>query len=53
MLDSGMIRLSAKRAMVFKYGQTDQSMRDSGKVIWQKVMEDSFLLMAMFTKEIG
>lgn len=53
MPDSGMIRHSAKRVMVFKYGQTDQSMRDSGKVIWQKVMEDSFLLMVMSTKEIG
>ena len=39
--------------MAFKYGQMVQNMKDSGKLIWLKVLEDSFWLMEMFTKEIG
>lgn len=52
-LDNGMIKLGPKKATVFKYGQMDRSMKDSGTMIWLVVMEDSFLLMVMCIKEIG
>ena len=52
-LDNGMKKLGPKKATVFKYGQMDQSMKDSGTMIWLVVMEDSFLLMVMYIKETG
>ena len=37
----------------FKFGPTDQSMKDGGEIIQQMVEEDSFMQMEMFLKEIG
>ena len=50
---SGTIKLGLKKVMVYKFGQMDQNMKDSGIMIWHVDMEDLFLLMVMFTKVIG
>ena len=52
-LANGATPRTAKRVMAFKYGQMVRNMRVFGKLIWQKVLEDSFLPTEMFTKETG
>ena len=52
-LASGMTQCSVKRATVYKFGLMVRSMKDFGRVIWLKGMEDSSLLMGMSIKGIG
>jgi hypothetical protein len=40
--DNGTNKVKQKRGMDYKYGQIDQNLKDSGKMIWLMDLADSF-----------
>ena len=50
---SGIIRRRPRKDMVFKYGQMDQNMKDSGTKTWQEDLVGSYWLTAMFIRVHG